>query len=63
MKIRKRIIGGALLALLSGCATNGEIGFAHHPADCAMGVGHSDCLPGAAGYARYQSEGNTVSRE
>lgn len=27
---------------LSGCA--------NHPLDCAIGINHSDCLPGTAGY-------------
>lgn len=31
-----------LAALLSSCA--------HHPADCAIGIPWSDCLPGTAGY-------------
>jgi hypothetical protein len=35
---------------LTGCAQNGEIGFDHHPGDCAIGFPHSDCLPGTAGY-------------
>ena len=32
----------ALLIFLQGCA--------HHPADCALGIPWSDCLPGTAGY-------------
>lgn len=30
------------IALLGGCA--------NHPVDCAVGIYHSDCLPGTAGY-------------
>jgi hypothetical protein len=36
---------------LSACAKNGELGFDHHPIDCAVGFQHSDCLPGTTGYA------------
>lgn len=50
-------------SMLAGCATNGEIGFAGHPLDCAVGVGHSDCAPGTPGFNRYAREGNTVFQD
>lgn len=58
----------ALLLLLAttavaGCATNGEFGFAGHPLDCAIGVGHSDCAPGTPGHARFAREGSTGLRD
>lgn len=37
-KFRYLLLG----VLLSGCA--------NHPLDCAIGIDHSDCLPGTAGY-------------
>ena len=40
---------------LAGCATNGELGFAGHPLDCAIGVAHSDCAPGTPGANRYEA--------
>lgn len=53
----------AAVTLLTGCATNGELGFAGHPLDCAIGVGHSDCAPGSAGAARYARDGSTVTQD
>lgn len=48
--MRRTIFLFAFFAL-TGCADNGEIGFKNHPLDCALGVAHSDCLPGTAGYS------------
>lgn len=42
---------GLLAFNLAGCsATPGDPGFANHPLDCSIGVRHSDCQPGTAGY-------------
>lgn len=38
------------LVLLDGCSSVGP-GLANHPADCALGIPWSDCLPGTSGYA------------
>jgi hypothetical protein len=46
-----------LAGLVSGCATNGELGFAGHPLDCAVGIPHSDCAYGTPGAHRYAGSG------
>jgi len=47
-----RIIAACALALtLAGCSdVPGDLGWAHHPGECGMGIWHADCLPGTAGY-------------
>ncbi len=44
-----RVIACSFVVGAAGCSAVGP-GFAHHPADCAMGVKWADCLPGTAGY-------------
>lgn len=58
-----RAVGLGLVVFLAACATNGELGFAGHPADCAMGIGHSDCAPGTPGAERYALQGPTVFQD
>lgn len=62
LRLRSLVVGFALL-MVTGCATNGELEFAGHPLDCAMGVGHSDCAPGTPGAARYARQGSTATQD
>jgi hypothetical protein len=53
--VSKKIVSGCVAAsivggLLAGCSSVG-LGFANHPADCALGIAWADCLPGTPGYA------------
>ena len=49
MNTRNVMIALCAVGLLGACSTVGP-GFAHHPADCALGIKWADCLPETPGY-------------
>ena len=60
--VPRLLVAAACCGGSAGCATNGELGLAHHPIDCALGFAHSDCTEGTRGAERY-AEGHTVAED